>query len=34
VVGGWCGWLDTDAGVLLPLRIGDTRRQAEMPERG
>jgi predicted phosphodiesterase len=22
VLGGWCGWLDTDAGVLLPLPIG------------
>ena len=25
VLGGWCGWLDTDAGVLLPIRIGDIR---------
>jgi predicted phosphodiesterase len=25
VLGGWCAWLDTDAGVLLPIRIGDTR---------
>jgi hypothetical protein len=24
VLDGWCGWLDTDAGVLLPLRIGGT----------
>jgi predicted phosphodiesterase len=24
VFGGWCGWIDTDAGVLLPLRITDT----------
>jgi predicted phosphodiesterase len=21
VLGGWCGWLDTDAGVLVPIRI-------------
>jgi predicted phosphodiesterase len=33
VLGGWCGWLDTDAGILLPIRIGDIRRQAEVPER-
>jgi hypothetical protein len=26
VLGGWCAWLDTDTGVLLPIRIGDTRR--------
>jgi predicted phosphodiesterase len=26
VLGGWCAWLDTDAGVLLPIRISDTRR--------
>jgi predicted phosphodiesterase len=32
VLGGWCGWLDTDAGVLLPIRIGDIRQQAEVPE--
>ena len=32
VLGGWCGWLDTDVGVLLPLRIGDNRRQAELSE--
>jgi predicted phosphodiesterase len=31
VLGGWCAWLDTDAGVLLPLRIGEVRRLAEMP---
>jgi hypothetical protein len=23
VAGGWCGWLDTDAGILLPIRIGE-----------
>ena len=23
VMGGWCGWLDTEAGVLLPIEIGD-----------
>jgi predicted phosphodiesterase len=23
VLGGWCAWLDTDAGVLVPLRITD-----------
>ena len=23
VLGGWCGWLDTHAGVLVPIRIGD-----------
>jgi predicted phosphodiesterase len=23
VLGGWCAWLDTDTGVLLPIRIGD-----------
>jgi predicted phosphodiesterase len=27
VTGGSCGWLDTDAGVLLPLRIRDSQRQ-------
>ncbi|MFI5457038.1 MAG: hypothetical protein ACHRXM_16455 [Isosphaerales bacterium] len=32
VLGGWCGWLDTDAGLLLPLRIGEHRRQADVPE--
>ena len=32
VLRGWCGWLDTDVGVLLPLRIGDNRRQAELSE--
>jgi len=32
VQGGWCGWLDTDAGVLLPLRIGDIGRRHEVPE--
>jgi predicted phosphodiesterase len=32
VLGGWCGWLDTDAGVLLPLRIGDIQRPEEVPE--
>jgi predicted phosphodiesterase len=26
VLGGWCAWLDTEAGVLLPLRIDGTRR--------
>jgi hypothetical protein len=26
VTGGWCGWLDTDAGVLVPMRIGDSPR--------
>jgi predicted phosphodiesterase len=25
VLGGWCAWLDTDAGVLVPLRIDITR---------
>ncbi len=25
VLGGWCAWLDLDAGVLFPLRIGDGR---------
>jgi predicted phosphodiesterase len=25
VQGGWCAWLDTDASILLPLRIGDDR---------
>jgi hypothetical protein len=30
VQGGWCGWLDSDTGVLLPLRIGDIGRQAEV----
>jgi hypothetical protein len=24
VAGGWCGWLDTDAGVLLPIRFHHT----------
>jgi hypothetical protein len=23
VLGGWCAWLDTDLGVLVPLRIAD-----------
>jgi predicted phosphodiesterase len=30
VLGGWCAWLDTEAGVLLPLRIGEERRAAEI----
>jgi predicted phosphodiesterase len=34
VQGGWCGWLDTDTGILLPLRIGDIPRRAEVPESG
>jgi predicted phosphodiesterase len=32
VLGGWCGLIDTDAGVLLPIRIGDVQRPAEPPE--
>jgi predicted phosphodiesterase len=32
VQGGWCGWLDTDAGVLLPLAIGDIPTQASLPK--
>ena len=32
VLGGWCGWLDTDAGLLQPIRIGNIRRGAEVPE--
>jgi predicted phosphodiesterase len=32
VLGGWCGWLDTDAGVLLPLRIEGIRQQAELSD--
>ena len=29
VLGGWCGWLDTDAGVLLPLRLPPHREVEE-----
>ena len=32
VLGGWCGWLDTDAGVLVPIRFGDVGGQAQVPE--
>jgi hypothetical protein len=30
VLAGWCGWLDTDAGMLLPVRVGDIRQPAEV----
>jgi hypothetical protein len=26
VMGGWCGWLDTDAGVLVPVRVGSEKK--------
>jgi Calcineurin-like phosphoesterase superfamily domain len=28
IMSGWCGWLDTDAGVLVPVRVGSATRRA------
>ena len=32
VQGRWCGWLDTDAGVLMPIRIGGIGPQEDLSE--
>jgi predicted phosphodiesterase len=34
VLAGWCAWLDTSAGILLPLRVGEARKAEEILARG
>jgi predicted phosphodiesterase len=32
LLGGWCGWLDTDAGVLLPIRFSGSASRASVSD--